>query len=106
MKAFGAWQKRNAVDEIEKRKNLHVASLQSITEWKEAGDQEEAIESVENYYELLKDMVWDPKKADRENKEMQELEENDPFLAAGKRNLQRVVAPKYPNEDSIIETLS
>jgi len=105
MKAFGAWQKRNAVDEIEKRKNLHVSALQGVTEWKEAGDQEEAIESVENYYELLKDIVWDPKKADRENKEMKALEDADPFLRAGKRNLERITPAKMPNEDNILDSL-
>jgi hypothetical protein len=101
MKAFEAWQKRNAVDEVENRKNLHVQALQTITEWKEEGDQGKAIEEVENYYEMLKNFIWNPEIVDQENKEMQELEEQDSFLAAGKRNVRRIVPPKMPNQDDI-----
>lgn len=104
-KVFDAWQRRNAIDEIETKKNLHINALQGIVEWKEEGDQSDAIENVEKYYELLKDYIWNPKKADKENKEMQELEENDSFLAAGKRNI-RIAQPAFPNQESIEEILT
>lgn len=104
-KAFAAWQKRNAVDEVEKRKNLHVAAMWGIVEWKENTDQEEAITNIENYYEALKNFIWDPNKVEIENQEMKILEESDPFLAAGKRNLSRVIPPKYPNEDEITNSM-
>jgi hypothetical protein len=106
IKAFGAWQRRNAVDEIEKKKNMHVQAMWGIIEWKESSDQKEAIEDIEKYYELLKDIVWDPAKMDRENKEMQEIEEADPFLKAGKRNVKKVVEPYLPNQESIEDTLN
>jgi hypothetical protein len=77
--------------------------LYGIIEWKEDGDQQKAITDVEKYYELLKDYIWDPNKADKENKEMQELEENDSFLAAGKRNVRKIVEPMQPNENLIKE---
>lgn len=105
IKAFAAWQKRNAVDELENKKNLHVQALLGIIEWKEAGDQNEAIQNVEKYYELLKDIIWDPKKFERENREMRELEESDSFLAAGKRNFKKLIEPYQPNQESIEETL-
>lgn len=78
----------------------------SITDWKEQGDQEEAIDNVEKYYENLKSFVWNPKLIEEENKEMQELEASDAFLAAGKRNLQRVIPASYPNQESIEEILN
>ena len=106
IKVFDAWQRRNAVDEVENRKNLHVNALQGIIEWKDEGDQNKAIEDVEEYYECLKDLIWEPTKNIRENEEMRELEKNDSFLAAGRRNLQRIVSPKYPNQDEIEETLN
>lgn len=105
IKAFGAWQRRNAVDELENRKNLHVQALHGIVEWKESGDQREAIEDVERYYELLKDVVWDPEKMERENREMQSLEDADPFLKAGKKSLKKIVEPYMPNQKSIEDTL-
>jgi hypothetical protein len=40
-----------------------------------------------------------------ENEEMQELEANDPFLAASKRNLKKVVEPLMPNQDKIEDIL-
>jgi hypothetical protein len=101
LKVFDAWQRRNAVDEIERRKNIHVGSLLGIVEWKEASDQNEAIEDVENYYEMLKDVIWNPKKMDEENQEMRDLESSDPFLAAGKRNLQKIVPAIMPGEEDI-----
>lgn len=105
IKAFSAWQRRNAVDEVEKRKNMHVQALQGIVEWKEEGDQFKAIEDAERYYELLKDHVWDPEKAKKENREMQELENSDPFLKAGKRNIRKIIDPYMPNQNSIEDTL-
>ena len=98
----------NTVDEIEKRKQLHVASLQGIIEWKEEGDQVEAIESVEEYYETLKDYIWEPNRANIENQEMREIEEADPFLQAGKRSLEKVVQqgmPSMPGEDDIMGSM-
>lgn len=106
IKAFGAWQKRNAVDEIENKKNLHIQALYTIIEWKEPGDQKDAIENVEKYYELLKDIIWDPKKVERENQEMREIEDTDPFLKAGKRNLKKLIGPYQPNQEKIENTLN
>lgn len=106
IKAFGAWQKRNAVDEIENKKNLHIQALYTIIEWKEPGDQKDAIENVEKYYELFKDIIWDPKKVERENREMREIEDADPFLKAGKRNLKKLTEPYFPNQESIEDTLN
>ena len=110
MKAFDSWQKSNAIDEVEKRKQLHVASLQGIVEWQRPEDQNEAIESVEEFYEQLKDMVWDSRKMQAENDEMKELEDSDPFLRAGRKNLEKVIqpameAPELPGEDSIMKSL-
>jgi hypothetical protein len=105
IKAFSAWQRRNAVDEIEHRKNLHVQAMWQIVEWKEQGDQQKAIEDIEKYYELLKDHIWNPNKAIEENQEMQELEETDNFLKAGKRNLKKVLEPYMPNQEKIEEIL-
>lgn len=105
IKAFSAWQRRKTVDEIENRKNLHVQAMWQIVEWKEIGDQQKAIEDIEKYYELLKDHIWNPNKYEEENQEMRELEESDSFLKAGKRNLQMVLPPKFPNQESIEETL-
>ena len=107
MKAFSAWQRRNAVDEIEKRKNLHVAALIANTNWDdEKNDREGHTEDIEKYYETLKNWVWNPNLIREENEEMQDLEEADPFLRAGKRSLQKVVDPKFPNEDEIMESIS
>ena len=75
--------------------------MQSIVDWKNPEDQTEAIESVENYYEKLKDYLWNPEILDQENKEMRKLESEDSFLAAGKRNLQKIVPPKIPHQDEI-----
>lgn len=107
IKAFSSWQKRRAIDEIENRKNIHVGALLGIIEWKEAGDQEKAIENVEQYYEKLKDIVWEPDKHIRENQEMRELEESDPFLRAGKRNIQKVIPVQaaLPGQESIEEQI-
>lgn len=105
IKAFSAFQRRKSVDEVENRKNLHVQALWTIVEWKEDGDQQKAIEDVEKYYELLKDYVWNPKIVEQENKEMQALEEADPFLRASKRNLKKIVEPYMPNQEKIEETL-
>jgi hypothetical protein len=106
LKVFDAWQRRNAIDEVEKRKNLHIQALQSIIEWKDEGDQNQAIENVEEYYETLKDILWNPKKMDEENKEMRAMEDSDSFLKAGKRNLQKVVPPKFDGEDEISDLIS
>lgn len=105
IKAFSAWQRRNAVDEIEKRKNLHITAYNSITDWKEEGDQAKAIENVDKYYELLKDYVWDPNKMEKENKEMQILENADPFLKAGKKNVQKILPLSMPGQKEIEDSL-
>lgn len=78
----------------------------TIIEWKEQSDQQESISSVEKYYETLKDIIWDPNKVEKENKEMQELEEADPFLRAGKRNLKKLVEPYQPNQEKIEDILN
>ena len=96
--SLGSWTAKNS--------NSLFLTGNSIVEWKESSDQKEAIEDIEKYYELLKDIVWDPAKMDRENKEMQEIEETDPFLKAGKRNLKKVVEPYMPNQKSIEDTLN
>lgn len=107
IKAFSAWQRRNAVDEIEKRKNLHVSSLYANSNWDdERNNREEQIENLERYYETLKDIVWNPNQVQDENREMQEMESADPFLAAGKRNLRKIVPPSYPNQDDFEEMVN
>jgi hypothetical protein len=88
-KAFEYYQKRKTVDELENKKNLHVAAFWSNSSF---DGKEETIKSIEDYYELLKDIVLkDPKETERENKELEQMEENDPFLRAGKRNLAKIV---------------
>lgn len=107
MKAFSAWQRRNSLDEIERRKNLHVSALYSNTNWDdEKNDREAQVENLEKYYETLKDWVWEPDKVDRENKEMQELEDSDPFLRAGKRNRQKIVPVSYPGQEDIEDIIN
>jgi hypothetical protein len=105
IKAFSAFQRRKAVDEIENRKSLHIQAYQQITEWKEEGDQQKAIEDVERYYELLKDYTWDSEKSQKENQEMRDIEESDDFLKAGKRNLAKVLSPLLPNQEKIEKIL-
>jgi hypothetical protein len=102
MRAFDAWQRRNSVDEIEKKKNLHVAALYTITEWKEQGDLEKSVESLEEYYETLKDIVWaSPEDRKKRQEEAINIEQNDAFLQAGKRNLMKVEKVELPQEVEI-----
>jgi hypothetical protein len=104
LKAFSAWQRRKAVDDIDNRKNLHVQAFWSITEWKEQGDQNKAIESVEQYYETLKNIVWnDSPERRKEQREAKKMEEDNPFLRAGKRNLTKFIPPKMPGQETIEE---
>ena len=99
MKAFDAWQKRRAIDEIEKKKNMHIMTQYTIIEWKDSSDQTKAIENIENYYELLKDLVWE--QSTEKQQKTEELEQNDPFLQAGKRNMMKVEVPEMPGESEI-----
>lgn len=91
---------------METKKNFHIGALYGIIEWKDEGDQAKAIEDVNKYYEMLKDIMWEPEKSQRENEEMKILEDSDPFLAAGKRNIQKIIPPSFPNQESIEDTLN
>jgi len=102
-KAFDNWQKRNQVEEIENRKNLHVSALYANTNYDdEKNNREDHIKNLDEFYELLKDMVWKgPKEVEKEEKELAELEASDPFLAAGKRNRAKInpMEIKFRSED-------
>lgn len=102
IKAFNASQRRKAVDEIENRKNLHISALHANSNLDDGkGTRKEYIESLEKYYENLKNIVWEPDRVQKENEEMQRLEENDDFLRAGKRNLQKILNPKMPGQSTL-----
>jgi hypothetical protein len=101
IKAFSSFQRRKAVDEIENKKNMLISAYYGITEWKGEGDQQKAIKSAEEYYEKLKDIIWNPNKAKEESEELRELESNDPFLAASRRNIQKVIPPELPGQKTL-----
>lgn len=106
VKAFSSWQRRKVIEEIENRKIVHIGALFSIIEWKQASDQEDAIANAENYYEMMKNIVWNPKLNQEENEEMQKIEESDSFLKAGKRNRQKLSPASFVGQEEIEEALN
>lgn len=102
LKAFNAWQRRKQVEEVETRKNLHISALYANTNLDDdKGTRKDYIESLNKYYEDLKNIVWEPDRVQRENEEMKKMEDNDPFLQAGRRNMQKVLQPKMPGQSSL-----
>lgn len=106
VKAFSSWQRRKVIEEIENRKLVHLGALHGVIEWKEPDDQIKAIESAEEYYERMKDIVWDPHISKKENEEMQELEASDPFIKAGRKSIRKVLPPEFPNQSSIEDQIN
>lgn len=88
LKAYGSHQKRKMIDELETKKNMHIFSLYSNSNLDDGkSTREDYVDSLEKFYETLKELVWkDSKETEKENREVKEMEDNNPFLKAGKRN--------------------
>lgn len=106
VKAFSSWQRRKVIEEIENRKLAHLGALYGIIEWKQPEDQEKAIENTDDYYEKLKNLVWNPKMSQEENEEMQALEQADPFIKAGRKSMKKSLPPEFPNQNNIEEQIN
>jgi hypothetical protein len=106
VKAFSSWQRRKIIEEIENRKIAHMGALMSIIEWKQPEDQEKAIESTEEYYEKMKDIIWDPLKNQKENDEMKALEDSDPFIKAGRKSIRKIIPVEAPGQLDIEKQIS
>lgn len=99
VKAYEAWSRRKLVDELDDRRNGHINALYANSNFDDdKGTRDKYIESLNEYYEKLKNIAWqDSKEVKKEEKQIEEMEENDPFLRAGKRALARVASPKIRN---------
>jgi hypothetical protein len=95
-KAYEIWTRRKLVDEIDQKRNDHISALYSNSNYDDdKGTRNKYIDSLNDYYEKLKNVAWrDPKETEIEEKELKEIEDNDPFLKAGRRALAKVTPPK------------
>lgn len=95
VKAYEYWQQRRFCDKIDEKCQLYIAAITANTNWDdEKNDRSQHIKDIEEYYDLIKrEVIRDQRVAKQEQERKQELEANDPFLQAGKRNLAKVVPP-------------
>lgn len=105
IKAFAAWTRRKAVEAVDRRQEAHIAALYSNTNYdSQENDREGAIKRLGEYYDQLRDVVGrDPEEVRKEAEALRRMEENDPFLRAGRRNMAISVPvdPMMPGEESI-----
>jgi len=103
IKAFSIWQRRRIGEAVDRRRDLHIAAIHSNTNWdSEENDRQAHLEALDNYYESLKmALTEDPEIAAREEVKMREMEENDPFLRAGKKQIQIMTQITEPGQSQI-----
>ena len=101
--AFSAWQKRKAVDDLKRQKELRVSAVWSNSNWDSRdADREGYLRKLDAYYDEVESMiVTDPEVRRREQEIVSQMEENDPFLRSSRRNLARVSPPEMPGTQSI-----
>ena len=99
LRAFEAWQRRRAVERIERQEDLHIAAMYSNTNMDMADNKrEERVQDLRDFYKELRRSVLE---SGREQPEAPDPQA-DAFMRAGRRSV-AVVAP--PSVQASVEDL-
>lgn len=90
--------RRQAVDELVTRKNLIIAAVHSNPNWDEPdNDKAGYLEGLEASFTKTIEYIYHPELVEKDKKQ-KEIDYNDPFWSASKRNLDRLTE-HYGRED-------